>query len=402
MGILAERLLNTKPSPTVAITTIANELKAAGRDIISLAPGEPDFDTPRNILDAGKRAMDEGKTRYASPAGLPELRQAICDKLQRENGLDYTPDQIAVSSGGKQSIFNAFAATLDEGDEVIVPAPYWVSYPDITTMFEGVPVFIDCPAEAGFKLTPEQLRAAITPKTKWLVLNSPSNPTGACYSREELQALADVLLEPEHQHVWIMTDDIYEHIIYDDVKVDAIAQVAPQLKERALIINGFAKAYCMTGWRLGYAAGPKQLIKGMNTIQSQSATSTTTFVQWAGIEALNGTQVFIAEHNETFKARRDLVVRMLNEIDGIDFPAPNGAFYVYPSCAAFIGKQTPAGKVIETDEDFVTYLLENTGVACVHGAAFGLSPHFRISYATSTELLTDACNRIKQACQQLS
>ena len=402
MSILAERLSNIKPSPTVAVTTKANELKAAGRDVIGLGAGEPDFDTPEHIREAGKRAIDEGKTRYAPPAGIPQLREAICAKLKRDNDLEYTPAQIHVGCGGKQTIFNALAATMSAGDEVIVPAPYWVSYPDITALFDGVPVFVDCPAENNFKLTPDQLRAAITPKTKWLILNSPSNPTGAGYTEADLQALADVLLESGNEHVWVMTDDMYEFIVYDDYKFTTIAQVEPKLFDRTLTLNGLSKAYCMTGWRLGYAAGPADLIKAMNMLQSQSATSATTFVQWAGVEALNGDHSFIARNNEAFKSRRDLVVGMLNEIDGIDCLTPEGAFYVYPSCAGLIGKKTPDGNVIETDEDFVTYLLETKGVAAVHGAAFGLSPHFRVSYATSNELLEEACKRIKEACDALS
>ena len=402
MAFLAERLLNIKPSPTVAVVTLAKELELAGRDVINLGPGEPDFDTPAHILDACNKAMEQGKTRYGTPAGVLELREAICEKLKRDNGLTYTPDQISVGSGGKQIIFNAMAATLTSGDEVIIPAPYWVSYPDLTSLFEGMPVYVDCPAEENFKLTPQQLRSAITKKTKWLILNSPSNPTGVAYTVEELKALAEVLLEPANQHVWVMTDEIYEFIVYDGFKVESIAQIEPQLYDRTLTLNGFSKAYCMTGWRLGYAAGPSKLIKAMNMIQSQAATSTTTFVQWAGVEALNGDHAFITENNQAYKARRDLVVDRLNKIEGLDCLTPVGAFYVYPSCAGLIGKKTPAGKTIENDEDFVTFLLETESVVCVHGAAFGLSPHFRISYATNIETLKEGCNRIKQACDSLS
>ncbi|WP_259780940.1 pyridoxal phosphate-dependent aminotransferase [Aestuariispira ectoiniformans] len=402
MSILANRLSRIKPSPTVAVTTKANELKAAGRDVIGLGAGEPDFDTPSHIVEAAKKALDEGKTRYAPPAGIPQLREAICAKLKRDNNLDYTPDMIHVGCGGKQTIFNALAATMNPGDEVIIPAPYWVSYPDITALFEGEPVFVQCPAENNFKLTPDQLRAAITPKTKWLILNSPSNPTGSGYTRDDLQALADVLLEPANAHVNVMTDDMYEFLVYDDFEFCTIAQVEPKLFERTLTLNGLSKAYCMTGWRLGYAAGPKALIKAMNMLQSQSATSATTFVQWAGVEALNGDHSFIAANNKVFVERRDLVVSLLNEIDGIDCLTPQGAFYVYPSIKGVIGKKTPDGKVIETDEDFVTYILEAEGVAAVHGEAFGLSPHFRISYATKTEFLEEACKRIKRAVEALS
>ncbi|WP_420547922.1 pyridoxal phosphate-dependent aminotransferase [Curvivirga sp.] len=402
MSILADRLSKIKPSPTVAVTAKANELKAAGRDVIGLGAGEPDFDTPANIVKAGQKAMEEGKTRYVAPAGIPELRQAICDKLKRDNDLTYTPDMIAVGCGGKQTIYNAMTATLDEGDEVIIPAPYWVSYPDITALFGGVPVFVNCPQENNFKLTPDQLRAAITPKTKWLILNSPSNPTGAGYTEADLKALADVLMEDENKHVWVMTDDMYEYLVYDDFKFKTIAQVEPGLFDRTLTLNGLSKAYCMTGWRLGYAAGPKDLIKAMNMLQSQSATSATTFVQWAGVEALTGPQDFIAENNKAFVERRDLVVGLINDIDGLECLTPEGAFYVYPSCAGVIGKTTPDGKKIESDEDFVTYLLEAEGVAAVHGAAFGLSPHFRISYATSNALLEEACARIKRAVEALS
>ena len=384
----------------MAVSTKAAELKAAGKDVIGLGAGEPDFDTPDHIKQAAFEAINAGKTKYAPPAGIPELRKAVCDKLQRDNNLSYTPDQIQVGCGGKQTIYNALMASVNPGDEVIIPAPYWVSYPDIAMLCEGKPVIVNCGQESGFKITADQLRAAITPKTKWLILNSPSNPTGAGYSHDDLRALADVLLE--HEHVWVMTDDMYEFLVYDGFEFWTIAQVEPKLQPRVLTLNGLSKAYCMTGWRVGYAAGDKDLIKAMNKLQSQSTTSTSTISQWAGVEALNGDHSFIASNNEVFVQRRDLVVSMLNQADGIDCLTPQGAFYVYPSIAGLIGRKTPAGKVIGTDEDFVTYLLEEEGVAAVHGAAFGLSPHFRISYATATELLEEACSRIQRACAALN
>ena len=399
MSFLADRLNLIKPSPTVAVNTKANELKAEGRDVSGLGAGEPDFDTPDHIKEAAYKAIREGKTKYAPPAGIIELRKAICDKLKRDNGLTYTPDQIQVGCGGKQTIYNAFMATVNPGDEVIIPAPYWVTYPDLTMLCEGKPVIINCTQENNFKLSPDQLRAAITPKTKWLVLNSPSNPTGSGYSKDDLRAIADVLLE--HEHVWIMTDDMYEFLVYDGFEFATIAQVEPKLYPRTLTLNGLSKAYCMTGWRVGYAAGDKDLIKAMNKLQSQSTTSTSTISQWASVAALNGDHGFIEENNKVFVQRRDLVVSMLNQADGITCLTPQGAFYVYPSIKGLIGKKTPDGKVIETDEDFVTYLLETEGVAAVHGEAFGLSPHFRISYATATELLEEACIRIQRACSAL-
>jgi len=400
MSFLAARLARVQPSPTVGMNTIANQLKREGRDVIGLAAGEPDFDTPQHIKDAAVQAIAEGKTKYAPPAGIPELRDAIVRKLKRDNGLEYTPDQISVSCGGKQTIYNALMATLDPGDEVVVPAPYWVSYADITLLSEGEPIFVECPVEQGYKILPEQLDAAITPRTKWVMLNSPNNPTGAAYTAAEIKALAEVLLK--HPHVWVMTDDMYEFVIYDDFKFTTIAEVEPKLYERTLTLNGLSKAYCMTGWRVGYAAGDHKLIKAMNMIQSQSTTSTSTISQWASVAALDGDHSFIAKHNAVFKERRDLVVSMLNQANGITCPKPEGAFYVYPSCAGVIGKTTPDGKVLETDEDFVKYLLEGEGVACVHGEAFGLSPYFRVSYATATELLEDACQRIQRACAALS
>ena len=400
MPFIADRLSLIQPSPTIAISTKARELKAAGRDVIGLAAGEPDFDTPDHIKEAAKAAMDRGETRYTAVAGTPELRQAIVDKLKRDNGLDYSPDQISVGCGGKQNIYNALMATLNPGDEVIIPAPYWVSYPDITLLAEGKPVIVDCPAEAGFKMRPEDLEAAITPKTKWLILNSPSNPTGAAYSRDDLKGLTDVLLR--HPHVWVMTDDMYEYLVYDGFEFATPAQVEPALMDRTLTLNGVSKAYCMTGWRVGYAAGPLELIKAMNKIQSQSTTHTASISQAAAVAALNGPRDFIAANNAVFVERRDLVVKMLNEAEGITCHKPEGAFYVYPSCAGMLGKKTPDGNVLETDGDVVTYLLDSEGVAAVHGEAFGLSPHFRVSYATSTELLKEACTRIQRACAALS
>ncbi len=400
MSIIAKRLSRVKPSATVAVSTKARELKAAGHDVIGLGAGEPDFDTPAHIIQAAKEAMDRGETRYTAVPGTPELRQAIVDKFKRDNGLDYTLDQIQVASGGKQNIYNAMVATLNPGDEVIIPAPYWVSYPDITLMCEGEPVFVLCSESNNFKLTPAELEAAITPKTKWLILNSPSNPTGSAYSADDLKGLADVLMR--HPHVWIMTDDMYEHLVYDGFRFATIAQVEPGLMDRTLTLNGVSKAYCMTGWRIGYAGGPLELIKAMNKVQSQSTTHATSISQAAAVAALNGPHDFIAEHNKSFVERRDLVVSMLNQATGMTCASPEGAFYVYPGIAGLIGKKTPDGKVIATDEDFVTYILESEGVAAVHGEAFGLSPYLRISYATSVALLTDACQRIQRACAALT
>lgn len=402
MGFIAERMSRIKPSPTVAVTAKANELKAQGVDVIGLGAGEPDFDTPDHIKEAAVKALAEGKTKYGPPPGILPLREAICRKFERDNHLKYTPDQISVGCGGKQTIFNAMQATIDAGDEVIIPAPYWVSYTDITMLCEGKPVVIDCPAEAGFKLTPEQLRAAITPKTKWLMLNSPSNPTGACYTREELKALAAVLLEATNAHVHVMTDDMYEKIVYDGFQFSTIAEAEPALFDRTLTLNGLSKAYAMTGWRLGYAAGNADLIKQMNKLNSQSVTSPATFVQWAAVAALDGDHGFIEKNNAVFKQRRDLVVGKLNEAPGLECLVPEGAFYVYPSCKGVIGKTTPDGTKINSDEAFVKYLLEAEGVACVHGEAFGLSPYFRISYATATDALEEACTRIQRACEALS
>jgi aspartate aminotransferase len=399
MSFIAARLGRIKPSATIAVTGKVDALKRAGRDIIGLGAGEPDFDTPEHIKRAAEKAMAEGKTKYTPSAGIVELREAICAKLKRDNGLSYTPAQVQVACGGKATIFNALMATLDPGDQVIIPAPYWVTYPDVVLLAEGEPVIVQCSLANRFKMKPEQLEAAITPKTKWLILNSPSNPTGAAYSRDEIKALAEVL--KRHEHVWIMTDDMYEFIVYDDFKFTTIAQVEPSLYPRTLTLNGLSKAYCMTGWRVGYAAGDVKLINAMNALQSQSTTNTSTISQWAGVAALNGDHGFIARQNKIFKERRDLVVSMLNQAKGISCPTPEGAFYVYPSCAGTIGRKTPDGKTIGNDEDFVTYLLEAEGVACVHGEAFGLSPHFRISYATSTQALEQACMRIQRACAAL-
>jgi aspartate aminotransferase len=399
MSFLAQRLSRIKPSPTIAVTQKARDLKAAGRNVISLGAGEPDFDTPDNIKDAAIRAINAGDTKYTAVDGTPALKKAICAKFKRENGLEYAPDQITVGVGGKQVIYNALMATLDPGDEVIVPAPYWVSYPDMVQLAEGTPVFVSCPPEKGFKLQPEDLERVITPKTKWLILNSPNNPTGAAYTKAELKALTDVLVR--HPHVWVMTDDMYEHLNYDGFEFSTPAQIEPALYARTLTINGVSKAYAMTGWRIGYAGGPKDLIKAMGVIQSQSTSNPASISQAAAVEALNGPQDFIAERAHAFKERRDLVVSMLNQAAGIQCHKPEGAFYVYPSCAGTLGKTTPDGKLIETDEDFVTYLLESEGVAVVQGSAFGLAPFFRISYATSLAELEDACQRIQRACAAL-
>jgi aspartate aminotransferase len=400
MSFLAERMSRVKPSPTIAVTTRAAELKAAGRDVIGLGAGEPDFDTPAHIQEAAIAAMKRGETRYTAVDGTPALKKAICAKFKRENGLDYEPKQITVGTGGKQVLYNALMATLNPGDEVVIPAPYWVSYPDMVLLADGTPVPVACPQNNGFKLLPEDLDAAITPRTKWLILNSPSNPTGAAYSAAELKELADVLLD--HPHVWIMTDDMYEHVVYSGFQFATIAQVEPRLYNRTLTVNGVSKSYCMTGWRIGYAGGPVELIKAMGAIQSQSTSNPSSISQAAAVEALNGPQDFIPRHNKIFEERRDLVCDMLNKAVGLHCPKPDGAFYVYPSCAGTIGKRTPQGKVIENDTDFVTYLLDAEGVAVVQGVAFGLSPHFRISYATSTEALKEACTRIQRACAALS
>src|SRR5713226_4791094 len=399
MPFLADRLARVKPSPTMAITALATELKAAGRDIISLSVGEPDFDTPENIQEAAIAAMRRGETRYTVFDGRIELKQAVCGKFKRENGLDYEPSQITVSNGGKQVLYNALVATLSPGDEVVIPAPYWVSYPEMVLLSDGEPVPVSCPQNNGFKLRPEDLDAAITPKTKWLILNSPSNPSGAAYTEADLRALAEVLLA--HEHVWVMTDDMYEHLVYDDFRFTTIAQVEPRLYERTLTVNGVSKAYCMTGWRIGYAGGPEPLISAMATIQSQSTSNPCSIAQWAAVEALNGPQDFISTNNAVFRERRDLVVSMLNQAKGIQCPKPEGAFYVYPSCAGTMGRTAPSGKELANDEDFVTELLDAEGVAVVQGTAFGYAPAFRISYATKTEDLEEACRRIQRFCGNL-
>jgi aspartate aminotransferase len=399
MSFIASRIGRIKPSPTVAAGQKARELRAAGRDIISLDAGEPDFDTPDSIKAAAIAAIRAGQTKYTAVDGTAELKEAICAKFKRENGLDYTPAQITVGVGGKHVLFNALMATLDPGDEVIVPAPYWVSYPDMTILAEGKPVFVECPAANGFKLQPADLERAITPRTKWLVLNSPSNPTGAAYTRAELKALAEVLLR--HPQVHVLNDDMYEHLVYDGFAFTTIAQVEPALYDRTLTVNGVSKAYAMTGWRIGYAGGPVDLIKAIAKIQSQSTTNPSSISQAAAVAALNGPQDFIAERAAIFNQRRDLVVSMLNQANGLTCHRPEGAFYVFPSCAGTIGLTRPDGTVIASDEDFALYLLMEAGVSVVFGAAFGLSPFFRISYATSTALLEEACRRIQRACAAL-
>ena len=397
--ILSQRLKKIKPSLTVSINIKANALRAEGRDVLVLAAGEPDFDTPQNICQAAIKAMNEGQTRYVPGKGTPALQQAIVEKFKRDNNLSYNLDEIMVGVGGKHIIYNAMMATLNPGDEVIIPAPFWVSYPDIVMLAEGKPIIVKCDASQDFKITPEQLENNITNKTKWLMLNSPSNPTGAVYSFNELKALSEVLLK--HPNVLVLTDDIYEKIIYDDGVFSTIASVEPKMKERTLTLNGVSKAYCMTGWRLGYCGGPREIIAGMNKIQSQSTTSTSSISMAASVEALSGDQEFINLHNIQFKKRRDMVVKNLNQIDGINCLIPPGAFYVYPSCEGIIGKKTSAGNTINTDEDFMNFLLESEGMAGVHGEAFGLSPYFRLSYATDEKTLADACNRIERACNNL-
>ena len=400
MSLLSSALKRIKPSPTIAISNKARELKATGRDIIALSAGEPDFDTPDNIKEAAIAAIRRGETKYTAVDGMPELKAAICRKFKRENGLDYKPSQVTVGTGGKQVLFNALVATVDAGDEVLIPAPFWVSYPDIVEFCGGKPVSVPTTIEDNFKLRPDVLEAHITPKTKWLIFNSPSNPSGAAYSFDELKALTDVLLR--HPHVMILTDDMYEHLVYDDFKFVTPAQVEPQLYDRTLTMNGVSKAYCMTGWRIGYAAGPEALIKAIGTLQSQSTSNPSSIAQWAALEALDGPQDFIAANNKVFKERRDLVVSMLNQAKGLHCPKPEGAFYVFPSCAGTIGKTTPSGVTIASDEDFATQLLEAEGVAVVHGSAFGLGPAFRISYATATSDLEEACRRIQRFCGSLS
>ena len=397
--MIADRLSRIKPSPTIAVTTKAAELKAAGQDVIGLGAGEPDFDTPDHIKEAARMAMANGKTKYTAVDGIPELKQAIVDKFARENNIKTSVAEVSVGTGGKQILYNALMATVNPGDEVIIPAPYWVSYPDMVLLAEGVPVPVDCPQDAGFKLTPAALDSAITDKTKWLILNSPSNPTGAGYSAAELAALADVLRR--HEHVMVMCDDMYEHLVYDDFKFATLVEVAPDLQPRTLTTNGVSKAYCMTGWRIGYACGPQPLVKAMAKIQSQSTSNPNSIAQYAAVAALNGPLDFMASNLVHFAERRKLVTSALNDIDGLDCPIPDGAFYVYPSCAGVIGATRPDGKIIENDGDYVSWILEEGGVAAVQGAAFGLEPHFRISYATSTAALEDAMGRIKRATDLL-
>ncbi len=399
MAFISDALNRISPSPTIAITGKALAMQAEGLNVIGLAAGEPDFETPRNIKDAAIKAINDGKTRYTAVDGIPQLKQAIVDKFSRENGLNYKTSQVSVGTGGKQVLFNALMATINPGDEVIVPAPYWVSYPDIVMLAGGKPVIVQGDPAKGFKLQASALENAITPKTKWVILNSPSNPTGAAYSASDMKPLCDVLLK--YPQVYILTDDMYEHLTYDDFKFVTPAQLEPKLYDRTLTLNGVSKAYCMTGWRIGYAAGPENLIKAMAKLQSQSTSNPSSIAQWAAVEALNGPQGFIQEHNKIFKERRDLVVSMLNQAKGLKCQTPEGAFYVYPSCAGVIGKTAPSGKILHTDEDFVSELLAAEGVAAVHGAAFGTSPYFRISYATATTTLEDACQRIQRFCGSL-
>jgi len=396
MAFLADALSRVKPSATIAVAQKARELKAKGRDVISLGAGEPDFDTPDNIKKAAIDAINRGETKYTAVAGIIELREAIAAKFKRENNLEYTANQVIVATGGKQILFNALMATLNPGDEVVIPAPYWVSYPEMVALCGGTPVFVATTIDTKFKLQPEDLEKAITEKTKWFIFNSPSNPSGAAYTHDELKALTDVLMR--HPHVWILTDDMYEHLTFDDFRFATPAEVEPQLYDRTLTMNGVSKSYAMTGWRIGYAAGPLALIKAMDMIQGQQTSGTNSIAQWAALEALNGPQDFITANKKVFQGRRDLVVSMLNQAPGLNCPSPEGAFYVYPSCAGLIGKTAPSGKVIETDEDFVTELLEAEGVAVVHGSAFGLGPNFRISYATSEAQLEEACRRIQRFC----
>ena len=397
--MLADRLSRIKPSPTVAVTAKANELKAAGHDVIGLGAGEPDFNTPEHIKQAAIKAMADNKTRYTAVDGIAELKQAICDKFKKDNNISCTPDMITVGTGGKQVLYNALMASINPGDEVIIPAPFWVSYPDMVLLAEGTPVIVECGQNKNFKITADALENAITDKTKWVILNSPSNPTGVGYTKTDLEALAEILRK--YPHVNIMTDDMYEYLVYDDFKFTTMVEIAPDLQDRTLTCNGVSKAYCMTGWRIGYATGPKPLIKGIAKIQSQSTTNPNTIAQYAALAALNGPVDFLADNNAAFVRRRNFVVSRLNSIDGLQCSMPDGAFYVYPSCSGVIGKKTPDGTLIETDSDYVTYLLEAEGVACVQGTAFGLSPYFRISYATSDTLLDDALNRIERATIKL-
>jgi len=398
MGFIADSLNRIQPSQTIGMATKARELQAQGRDVISLSAGEPDFDTPENIKQAAVKALHEGKTKYTDVDGIPELKAAVVAKFKRENALEYRPAQVSVGTGGKQVLYNALVATLNPGDEVVIPAPCWVSYADIVLLGGGKPVFVPCGLEDAYKLQPEAFERAITPKTKWFVFNAPCNPTGAAYSRAELKALTDVLMQPKAKHVWVLTDDMYEHLIYDEAKFYTPAQVEPGLYQRTLTLNGLSKTYCMTGWRLGYGAGPEPLIKAMCKLQSQSTSNPSSITQWAAVEALNGPQDFIARNNQAFRERRDLVVSMLNQAKGLKCPKPQGAFYVYPSCEGLIGKTSGKGTKLATDQDVVLAMLEEEDVACVHGSAFAMSPCFRISYATSIDVLEEACKRIQRFC----
>ena len=400
MPIASQRMSRIKASPSIVISAKAMEMARAGHDVIALSAGEPDFDTPDNIKIAAMRAIIEGRTKYSPVNGLPEFREAVCRKLERENGLSYAPDQLLVCNGGKQVIYNALTATLDPDDEVIIPAPFWVSYPDMVLLSGGTPVVVATEGANEFRLTPSQLEGAITAKTKWLVVNNPCNPSGAVYSAQDLEGLADVLRR--HPHVWVLTDDIYEHIVYGDEPFATMAQVAPDLHERTLTMNGLSKAYCMTGWRIGYGAGPKELISAMSKLQSQSTSGASTISQWAGVEALDGDQAFIRDNVAVFEDRRDLGVSILNQANGLSCNSPNGAFYLYVDCRETLGKRTPDGSTIENDGDFAKYLLDSEEVAVVHGDAFGLSPYFRISYALATDRLEEACMRIQRACASLS
>jgi len=399
MAFISDVLSRVKPSATIAATQKARDLQALGRNIISLSVGEPDFDTPDNIKRAAIAAIEAGKTKYTPVAGIPELREAVAKKFKRENELDYKPSQIIVGTGGKHILFNALLATLNAGDEVIIPAPYWVSYPDMALIAGGTPVFVDTKIENGFKLKAEDLERKITPKTKWLILNSPSNPSGAAYTHDELRAITDVLMR--HEHVWTLTDDIYEHLVYGEFEFKTIAQVEPGLADRVLTMNGVSKSYAMTGWRIGFAGGPEKLIKAMDMLQGQQTSGACSIAQWAAVEALNGPQDFIPRARKAFEERRDLVVSMLNQARHLKCPTPEGAFYVYPSVAGAIGRKAPSGRVIGNDEDFVSELLEAEGVAVVHGSAFGLGPNFRVSYATSTAVLEDACKKIQRFTAEL-
>ena len=400
MSFLSQTLARVKPSPTIAMTMRAQQLTAEGHDIITLSAGEPDFDTPEHIRDAAKAAIDAGHTRYTAVDGMPALKRAICDKFARENGLDYTPAQVSVGTGGKQVLYNALMATLNPGDEVIIPAPYWVSYPDMVLLAGGAPVILPAGMEAGYRITPEQLEAAITPRTKWLILNSPSNPSGAGYGADHMRALTDVLMR--HPHVWVLADDIYEHLVFDDFRFVTPAQIAPALKDRTLTMNGVSKSYAMTGWRIGYGAGPELLIRAMAKLQSQSTSNPCSISQYAALAALTGPQDYIETSRAIFQRRRDLVVAALNDCPGISCPVPQGAFYVYPSIHDLIGKTSAGGTLITDDEAFATALLDETGVAVVFGAAFGLSPHFRVSYAASDAVLADACARIRAFCEGMA